>query len=294
MWGGKDSTVLVDIIHNRMNLKDIPIVFVDVPTQYKELRSFTVENFENVEVLKPKHNFIEVCEKYGFPLISKEIAQIISGARKYKSTGKYKYFYDRVLGINDYAKGGKRASFKVTKYKSLLYAQFDISHECCNIMKKKPAKEYERRTGRKAIIGTMAVESKFRESTWIKNGCNAFTSRRIISQPLMFWKEQDILKYIYDNKLKICSVYGEVKVDEDGKYYTTGCDRTGCVMCGFGCHLEKEPNRFQKLAESHPSYLKLLDVCKNNGVTMREAIEWCNEHINRFHTELPPKDVDKT
>ena len=85
-------------------------------------------------------------------------------------------------------------------------------------------------------------------------------------------------------------MYGEVKIDENGKYYTTGCDRTGCVMCGFGCHLDRVPNRFQKLAKSNPSYLKLLDICKNNDVTMREAIEWCNEHINRFHIELPPKE----
>ena len=45
---------------------------------------------------------------------------------------------------------------------------------------------------------------------------------------------------------------GEIKVDEKGKYYTTGCQRTGCMFCGFGCHLEKYPNRFQRLAETHP------------------------------------------
>lgn len=288
--GGKDSTVLGDIIHNRMNLKEVPVVFVDVPTQYKELKSFTVENFDNVEILKPKHNFIEVCKKYGFPLISKEYAQTLNGARKYKSTGKYKYFYDRVLGINDYAKDGKYGNFSIPKYKPLLDAPFNISHECCNVIKKKPVKEYEQKTGRKAFVGTMAEESRLREKTWINHGCNSFDASQVISQPLMFWTEQDILKYIHDNKLKICSVYGEVKIDENGKYYTTGCDRTGCVMCGFGCHLEKEPNRFQKLAESNPSYLKLLDICKNNDVTMREAIEWCNEHINRFHIELPQKE----
>ena len=33
---------------------------------------------------------------------------------------------------------------------------------------------------------------------------------------------------------------------------TTGCDRTGCIFCMFGCHLEKEPNRFQRLKQTHP------------------------------------------
>ena len=33
---------------------------------------------------------------------------------------------------------------------------------------------------------------------------------------------------------------------------TTGCNRTGCIFCMFGCHLEKEPNRFQRLKQTHP------------------------------------------
>ena len=50
--GGKDSTVLMDIIRNRMGYKDIPAVFVDVPTQYPELREFAL-TWDNVIVLKP-------------------------------------------------------------------------------------------------------------------------------------------------------------------------------------------------------------------------------------------------
>ena len=62
---------------------------------------------------------------------------------------------------------------------------------------------------------------------------------------------------------------------------TTGCDRTGCVLCGFGCHLEKPgQGRFERLKETHPGMYKLLDIAKNNGVTMREAIDWTNEHGN--------------
>ena len=80
--GGKDSTVLMDIIRNRMGYKNIPAVFVDVPTQYPELKQFAL-TWDNVEVLKPKISFMEVCEKYGFPLISKEVSECVYGARKY-------------------------------------------------------------------------------------------------------------------------------------------------------------------------------------------------------------------
>lgn len=80
--GGKDSTVLRHIVHEVCGYKNVPDVFVDVPTQYPELKEF-VQTFENVEIIKPKISFMQVCEKYGFPLISKEVSESVEGARKY-------------------------------------------------------------------------------------------------------------------------------------------------------------------------------------------------------------------
>ena len=62
--GGKDSTVLVDIVRNVCGYKKIPLVFVDVPTQYPELKEFAL-TFDNLVILKPKISFAQVCEKYG-------------------------------------------------------------------------------------------------------------------------------------------------------------------------------------------------------------------------------------
>ena len=71
--GGKDSTVLGHIIREVCGYKNIPFVFVDVPTQYPELKQFA-QTFDNLVILKPKISFAEVCEKYGFLLFSKEIS----------------------------------------------------------------------------------------------------------------------------------------------------------------------------------------------------------------------------
>ena len=120
---------------------------------------------------------------------------------------------------------------------------------------------------------------------------------------MSFWTEQDILLYIKTYNLPLCSVYGDVVTDydamgviegqmtlgdfegfedfksEEPPLKTTGCTRTGCMLCGFGCQLEKDgESRFQLLKETHPGMYKLLDVLKNNGVTYRQAIEWFNEH----------------
>lgn len=141
-----------------------------------------------------------------------------------------------------------------------------ISHYCCAKLKKLPMKKYQRENGFKPILGTMAEESRVREQGWLRTGCNAFDSKEQKSQPLSFWTNQDILQYIAQNDIEICSVYGDiVAVDEDGMTYAptallggygklkcTGCDRTGCIYCAFGFHNERGETRFQRLAKTHP------------------------------------------
>jgi 3'-phosphoadenosine 5'-phosphosulfate sulfotransferase (PAPS reductase)/FAD synthetase len=147
------------------------------------------------------------------------------------------------------------------KWKHLVDAPFFISEKCCDVMKKKPAKQYERATGRKPLIGTMASESRLRLHKWLQYGCNAFEKENPSSQPLSFWTEQDILQYLKTYKVPYCSVYGDITP----QLTTTGCDRTGCIFCVFGCHLEKEPNRFQQLKQTHP---RQYEYCIGGGKTV--------------------------
>lgn len=82
---GKDSTVLGHIIRDVCGYKNIPFVFADVPTQYPELKQFA-KTFDNLVILKPKISFAQVCERYGFPIFSKEISECIADSRKYIRT----------------------------------------------------------------------------------------------------------------------------------------------------------------------------------------------------------------
>ena len=247
--GGKDSTVLKHIVDSMYN--DIPAVFVNTGLEYPEIQKFAISQ-KNVVTIRTEMRFDEVIKKYGYPVISKEVAQTVWEAKKNAKTGKYAYRIKKLNGeLLD--KNGKLSTYNIPKWKFLLDAPYDISHKCCDVMKKRPAKNYEKTTGRKAIIGTLASESTLRKTQWVKYGCNALESKRPTSQPLSFWTEQDILNYIKQFDVPYCSVYGDiVPVDEGTLLKTTGCDRTGCVFCMFGCHLEKEPNRFQRLKETHP------------------------------------------
>ena len=154
---------------------------------------------------------------------------------------------------------------------------FMISHYCCNVMKKSPLAKFQKQTGMYPFLGTMAEESRLRTQAWIRHGCNAFEGSKHTSQPLSFWTEQDILLYTLKSELPLASVYGEiVAVDENGQEYDpssliggcgklkcTGCQRTGCIFCGFGAHLEKPgEGRFERLAFTHP---KQYDYCINGG-----------------------------
>ena len=78
--GGKDSTVLLTIA--RELYPDLKPVLADPGLEYPEIREF-VKTWDNVDWLKPKINFKQVIEKYGYPFISKEVSEAVWGARKY-------------------------------------------------------------------------------------------------------------------------------------------------------------------------------------------------------------------
>lgn len=265
--GGKDSTVLKHIVDSMYD--DVPALFVNTGLEYPEIQKFAMSQ-KNVVTVRPDMRFDEVLKKYGYPVVSKEVSQRI---HEWNNTCRSHCL--RMRWQNKTRDGVEKAPrYHISKWIFLRDSCIPVSHKCCDVMKKTPAKTYEKQTGRKAIIGTLAEESILRKQAWIKNGCNAFDSSRPTSQPLSFWTEQDVLHYIKKFNVPYCSVYGDIVIDEpdhadgidgqisaidylgdyepDDKLRTTGCNRTGCIFCAFGCHLEKEPNRFQRLKETHP------------------------------------------
>ena len=344
--GGKDSTVLLHIVRNMY--PNVKAVFVDTGLEYPEIREF-VKSFDNVDWLRPKMNFRQVIEKYGYPFISKEVSECVDGARKYikiltdRQTDRqivpYNAFMADLLGIDrrtdkenpsyqaikmgnipkeparlkkllgtlehkekGVLTGESSSMYDRSRYKFFLDAPFNISSMCCNVMKKQPTHTYSRQTGRKPMTAQMASESKMRTQKWLQNGCNGFDMKSPISNPMAFWTEQDVLLYIKENNLPIASVYGEVVIDYEAEgqlegqmdmfdlgildkdrrlLKTTGCNRTGCMFCGYGCHLEKSPNRFERMKETHPKqYDYIMRPTQQGGLNYKEIIDWINKHGN--------------
>ena len=252
--GGKDSMVLVDLV--RSQFPDVPIVFVDTGLEFPEIRDF-VKKYDNVVWLKPKMTFVEVIEKYGFPVISKKVAMGIS---RYRNTTSDLQKELRLHGGTNPTSGRKQQRTISKKYHYMIDAPFKISEQCCDVMKKSPFKRYNKESGRHAFVGTMVGDSNDRKTRYIESGCNSFDDNGQ-SKPLSIWTEENIWEYI---KLKNIPY---------SKIYDMGYDRTGCAFCAFGCQEEVrkgKEGRFVRMRRTHP---KMWVYCMDK-LGMREVLNY--------------------
>jgi 3'-phosphoadenosine 5'-phosphosulfate sulfotransferase (PAPS reductase)/FAD synthetase len=250
--GGLDSTVLLDLA--RRAFPDIPAVFVCTGLEYPEIMEF-VKSVPDVEWLHPRTPFHKVIEKYGFPAVSKDISKRIYYARKGSL-----WAQQHLRGLT---KDGTPSKFneRYMKWAHLVDAPFLISDKCCYHLKEAPLERHTKQTGRAPIIGTLACESVRRQSAYLKTGCNAFRERDPKSTPMGFWMKSDILTYLKLTGIPYSKIYGDIITDpKTGKLKTTGADRTGCMYCLYGVHMERKPNRFQRMAAEHPKHY---DYCIN-------------------------------
>ena len=248
--GGKDSLVLLDLA--RRAFPNIPAVYVDTGLEYPEVREF-VKTVSNVTWMRPEIPFTKVIERYGYPVISKDVARRIYYARRGSEWA--------VRHLNGQNRDGtpSRYNERFMKWRFLLEAPFPISSRCCEVMKERPIQKYVRRTGSAQLIATMACESMRRQMVYLKTGCNVFNAKEPRSKPMSFWLEQDVLAYLRMTGIPYAPIYGKI-IEHRGRLVTTGEHRTGCMFCMFGVHLEKKPNRFQRMALTHP---KQYDFCIN-------------------------------
>ena len=162
-----------------------------------------------------------------------------------------------------------------------LKPDFKVSNDCCYWLKEKPCDDWAKQHNSYPYLGIMASEGGQREEALIEHGCNYYGKGTVRSAPFAIFMRNDILrlalemdKYYHDHldifeelyyqqpyskgtkyepvESIVPTAYGEIKQKENGDYYTTRAQRTGCSMCGFGIHLEERPHRFDILREDNP------------------------------------------
>ena len=197
-------------------------------------------------------SFKQVLDRYGFPILSKEISM---GFDRYRNTKDPVQKDLRINGGINPTSGRKQQRSIPLKWQYLLDSGLKFSERCCDVLKKEPFKRYEKESKRRPYVGTMVDESEARKKAYARSGCNSFTDKGQ-SKPISFWTEAHIWEYIKKHDLP----YSEI--------YDMGETRTGCMFCMFGMQMEAKPNRFDRMRVTHPKHY---DACMNK-YGMKEVI----------------------
>jgi len=261
--GGKDSTILSHIALSMGY--ELEHVFSNTRLEYPECVTFSKEwcekNGVKLTIVLPEVRPNEIWKKHGYPMFSKEIADLFERMRlgykcDPKKIKKVKGFLKRV-GY----KGNPMHRHKVRNF--LKRKGIKISSKCCYLLKKKPMKDWQKKSGKKvAIMGVRAEESQIRRVVWVRKGCIYETKDQAVVHPIIFFTDQDVHEYARRFNIKFADIY----------YEPHNLKRNGCYCCGFGCHRTEE-NNFIKLKEmnlnlwvhviNHWGFSK---ICKKCGV----------------------------
>ena len=244
--GGKDSHFLYWFIKEYLHDSDIQIVAVNTYMEHPQIFK-RMKKYADV-ILIPEMKPFEIKEKYGSSCFSKSQDEFI---RRYQNGSRSKSLLDRIFA--------REPSFHNLSKKARGYLLSGNAHKisplCCKYLKKVPFKEYEKRSGRKAIIGVRAKESKLRsaqyKSCFHKNG--KFTP--------IYDLTDEVLNEIYERyEIEIPKIYDFI-------------ERTGCIGCPYGSwkgdtkkelDLLTNDNRRNFIIEYHKESYDILGINYNN------------------------------
>lgn len=278
--------------------------FASMPKHVQNFVKYIEDKYDitiDLHIVRSKTNFFDVVRNEGYPVVSKKVARMIRDVRDYLKAVHISYydieFYlDQglesaeklrelrfpptiVLRLTGYTRENRicKTWMIPKKWRFLICAPFNISEHCCDILKKEPIKLVQKEVQANPIYGTLAEDSQMRKDAYLKTGCNAFKNGHGKSTPMGFWTRQDVLRYLHDFNIPIAPPYGEIIQLESGKFEFTKEHNTGCKLCLFGCHLEHEPNRIQRLASLEPATYKFaMKSTEEGGLGFREVMDYMN------------------
>lgn len=218
--------------------------------------------------IKPAKSMATILSEYGFPVYSKQYAGKIEHLQiPREQADQRKLYYNHALMTGETGPWGhfkKSDSMKLPDFLLEKFgghyaedrpdlechvAPFKVSNQCCYWMKELPAKMWQEENNMWPFLGLMQSEGGQRRFSLIQHGCNYVGKSVQRSCPFNYFTRQDLLQLALDLNAPVPRIYGEIVRDADGKLRTTLAQRTGCVMCGFGIHLDSRPHHFDLLRE---------------------------------------------
>ena len=227
--GGRDSHLLywflkVWLLKNDFKMwleyKNIPIVSVNTRMEHPEILRRIIDKSDTVLMSKLKPN--EVKEKVGSPCFSKQQDDHID---RYQRGSRAPSTMEVILGT----KNDGKSQYKMNKKASSLLLSDNlhkISAKCCDELKKKPLKLYEKQNNLKPIIGIRGSESKLREAQYGNVNDDDNYGEACFTKTGKFTPLHDL-----DNKLfeKINKQYN---IPKPSVY--NYISQSGCMACPYG------------------------------------------------------------
>lgn len=236
--GGKDSHFLYWFIREYTDeFRDIQVVGINTYMEHHEIRDRILKNSDIV--LYPKLKPMEIKAKYGIPCFSKIQDEFID---RYQRGSRCKSLMDRVIGYQFIGTDNKqhKSSFQLNKKaREMLLTNrlHKISNKCCKYLKKDVAKEYEKQSGRKPILGIRGAEGMMRRSQY--KSC--FT-KELKFTPLYDLSDELIDKIYNKYNIEIPKVYEHIK-------------RTGCMGCPYGSYKGDTEKELALLSEAQRKFV---------------------------------------
>ena len=121
--GGLDSTVVLDLVRRMAGYQDIPGIFSNTGLEFPENIEF-IRSLPNIIEVRPKRSFTYVIKRFGYPVVSKRVAQYVGEAQNAKGETATKRL--RLTGVKsngEFTRLGKIPD----KWIPLVQADFKIS-----------------------------------------------------------------------------------------------------------------------------------------------------------------------
>ncbi len=232
--GGKDSHFLYWFIKEYLKRDDIKIVGINTYMEHHEIRDRILKNSDIV--LKPKLKPFEIKEKYGSPCFSKMQDDFID---RYQRGSRCKSVMERINGYDSSGRSWTKFSLSKKARTLLLSGNLHrVSPKCCKYLKKEPAREFEKQTGLKAILGVRGSESALRKTKYT----SCFT------QDKKFVPLHDLSDELLDK------IYKKYNI-EIPKVYNHIC-RTGCMGCPYGSYKHDTEKELTLLNKNQFNFVK--------------------------------------
>lgn len=182
------------------------------------------ERDERINIINPHINIKKMLEEKGYPFKSKEHSDHIACYQK----GGMTLWVQKYLGTNTEGRIKAKQFQCPDKLRYQFTPEFKLkcSKHCCDELKKKTAKSYEKQSGKKIVLTGMRSE----EGGSRKNiSCTAFAEGKLKKfHPLLVITEEFEEWFIKTRNIKLCELY----------YPPYNFERTGCKGCPYNMNLQ--------------------------------------------------------